>query len=62
METAAPTDKSVALPIVFLAVAVLAAAGMAAFGISGDQLAAAGSFATAMVAGTLAVAAYHVYA
>lgn len=61
METASSTDVGVGYPLVFGALAVLAAVGMAVFGFTGDQLAAAWAFAGAMVAGTLAVAAYHVY-
>ena len=61
METAASTDKHVALPMMFAAIAFLGAIGMAAFGITGDQAASGWSFAAAMVAGTLSVATYHVY-
>jgi len=61
METAAVTDKGVALPLMLGAIAVLAAVGLTAFGISGDQVAAGYSFAVAMLAGSLSVAAYHVY-
>jgi hypothetical protein len=61
METAAMTDKGVALPLVFGTIAVMAAVGMAAFGFTGDQVAAGYSFAMAMLAGSLAVAATHVY-
>lgn len=55
------TDKGVALPLVFGTVAVMATVGMAAFGVTGDQVAAGYSFALAMLAGSLAVAATHVY-
>ena len=55
------TDKGVALPLVFGAVAVLAAVGLTVFGFTGDQVAAGYSFAVAMLAGSLSVAAYHVY-
>lgn len=61
METASSTDLGVGYPLVFGALAVLAALGMAVFGFTGDQLAAAWTFAGAMVAGSLSVAAYHVY-
>ena len=61
METSAPTDKHVALPMTFTAIALLGAAGMVAFGITGDQVASGWSFAAAMVAGTLSVATYHAY-
>lgn len=61
METAASTDMRVGLPLVFGVLAVIAAVGMAAFGIAGDQLASGLSFAAAMTAATLAVVAYHVY-
>lgn len=61
METASSSDLAVGFPLVFGVLAVLASLGLAVFGFSGDQLAAAWSFAGAMVAGTLAVAAYHVY-
>ena len=61
METAAVTDKGVALPMVFGAVAVLAAVALTVFGFTGDQVAAGYAFAVAMLAGSLSVAAYHVY-
>lgn len=61
METATTTDKGVALPLVFGAVAVLAAVGLTVFGFTGDQVAAGYAFALAMLAGSLSVAAYHVY-
>lgn len=61
METADSTDASVGLPLLFGIVAVLGAAGLAAFGFTGDQVASGLSFAIAMIAGTLSVAAYHVY-
>lgn len=62
MESASTTDKGVGFGLLFGAVAMLAAVALAGFGLSGDQVAAGGSFAVAMLAGALAVAAYHVYA
>ncbi|WP_254838223.1 DUF7525 family protein [Natronomonas marina] len=61
MTTTASTDKRVAFPLALGAVALLGAVGMTVFGITGDQVASGWSFAVAMVAGSLAVAAYHVY-
>jgi hypothetical protein len=61
METAAVTDKGVALPMLFGAIAVLAAVGLTAFGFTGNQVASGWAFAIAMLAGSLSVAAYHVY-
>lgn len=61
MTTAASTDRRVAMPLVFGVIAVLGAVGMTVFGMSGDQVASGWSFTVAMVAGSLAVAAYHVY-
>ncbi len=62
METASASDRAVGLGLLFGAVAVIGSLGMAAYGMAGDQMAAGGSFAVAMIAGSLAVAAYHVYA
>jgi hypothetical protein len=62
MATTDSTDKGVGLPILFGVIAVLGAAGLAAFGITGDQVASGWSFAVAMAAGALSVAAYHAYA
>ena len=61
MTTSATTDERVGVPVALGAVSVFAAVGMAVFGLSGDQVAAGSSFAAAMVAGTLAVAAAHAY-
>lgn len=61
MPSAATTDTRVAMPLAFGALAVLGAVGMTVFGMTGDQVASGWSFAVAMAAGTLAVAAYHVY-
>ena len=61
METSTSTDEQIALPLAFGAVALLGAVGMVAFGITGDQVASGWSFAAAMVAGALSVAAYHAY-
>ncbi|MFQ3317967.1 MAG: hypothetical protein ACI8UR_001415 [Natronomonas sp.] len=61
METAASTDMRVGFPLVFGVIAVLGAIAMTVFGITGDQLASGLAFAAAMVAGSLSVAAYHVY-
>lgn len=62
METADSTDKGIGFPILFGIVAVLGAVGLAAFGFTGDQAAAGWSFAVAMLAGALSIAAYHRYA
>ncbi len=62
METADSTDKGVGFPVLFGIIAVLAAVGLAVFGFTGDQVAAGWSFAVAMLAGGLSVAAYHRYA
>ncbi len=61
MTTAASTDKRVGIPLAFGTLAALGAVGMTVFGMTGDQVASGWSFAVAMLAGTLAVAAYHVY-
>jgi hypothetical protein len=61
MATASTTDKSVGFPLVLGVLAVLGAVGMTVFGFTGDQLASGLSFGVAMLAGSLAVAAYHVY-
>lgn len=61
MTSAASTDRRVAFPLVFGVLAVLGAVGMTVFGMTGDQVASGWSFAVAMVAGTLAITAYHVY-
>lgn len=62
METATSTDKGVGFSALFIVIAVLGAAGLAVFGFTGDQTAAAWSFAAAMVGGSLSVASYHLYA
>ncbi|MDR9381002.1 MAG: hypothetical protein RI560_04925 [Natronomonas sp.] len=61
METADSTDSGVGFPVLFAIIAVLGAAGMAAFGFTGAQTASGISFAVAMLAGSLSVAAYHIY-
>lgn len=61
MESAAATDKGVGFSLALGAVAVLGAVGLTVFGFTGDQSAAGWSFALAMIAGSLAIAAYHVY-
>lgn len=61
METANSTDKGVGFPVLFGVIAVLGAAGLAAFGITGDNATAAWSFAVAMIAGSLSIASYHRY-
>lgn len=61
METADSTDKGIGLPVLFGVLAVLGAVGLAVFGITGDQVASGLSFAVAMLAGALSVAAYHRY-
>jgi len=61
MATTDSTDKGVGFPVLFGVVAVLGAVGLAAFGITGDQTASGWSFAVAMIAGSLSVAAYHAY-
>lgn len=62
METADSTDRGVGLAIVFSIVAVLGAVGLTVFGFTGDQLAAGGAFGVAVLGGSLAIAAYHLYA
>ena len=57
----ASSDKRIAVPLIFGLVALFGAVGMAVFGITGDQVASGWSFAVAMVAGGLSVAAYHAY-
>jgi hypothetical protein len=58
-ETVGGTDMGLGLAMAFTVLAVVAAAGMA---LGGErQLLVAGLFAGALVAGTLAVAAPHVY-
>lgn len=61
MATASTTDKRVGFPLVLGILAVLGAVGMTVFGFTGDQLQAGLSFGVAMLAGSLAIAAYHVY-
>lgn len=61
METASSTDESVGFPLLLGAISVLGAVGLAVFGFTGDQVAAGWSFALAMLAACLAVAAQHVY-
>ncbi|CCI69575.1 uncharacterized protein NP_0379C [Natronomonas pharaonis DSM 2160] len=61
METANSTDKGVGFSMLFGVIAVLGAVGLAVFGVTGDQLAAGWSFAVAVAAGGLSVAAYHLY-
>lgn len=61
METAVATDKGVGFSLALGTIAVLGAVGLAIFGFTGDQTAAGVSFAVAMLAGSLAIAAYHVY-
>jgi hypothetical protein len=61
MATASTTDKGVGFPLVLGVLAMLGAAGMTVFGFTGDQVAAGLSFGAAMLAGSLAIAAYHVY-
>jgi ABC-type uncharacterized transport system permease subunit len=61
MTSSATTDNGVGVPLALGTIAVLGAGGMAAFGLSGDQAASGWSFAVALAAGTLAVAAVHVY-
>jgi hypothetical protein len=62
METATSTDKGVGFSALFIVIAVLGAAGLAVFGFTGDQTAAAWAFAAAMIGGSLSVASYHLYA
>jgi hypothetical protein len=66
METADSTDKGVGLPVLFAVVAVLGAVGLAVFGLppttTGDKIASGWSFAVAMLAASLSVASYHLYA
>lgn len=61
METATGSDKGVGFGLLFGAVAVMGALAMAAYGFSGNQMAAGWAFAVAMLSGSLAVAAYHLY-
>jgi hypothetical protein len=61
MTNSATTDTGVGIPLALGTIAVLGAVGMAVFGLSGDQVASGWSFAVAVAAGTLAVAAAHVY-
>jgi len=61
METASVSDKGVGFSLLFGAVGLLGAVGLAVFGFTGDQSASAWSFAAAMLGGSLAIAAYHVY-
>ncbi|MCQ4333070.1 hypothetical protein KM295_06075 [Natronomonas sp. F2-12] len=61
METTDSTDKGVGFPVLFGVIAVLGAVGLATFGFTGDQTASGISFAVAMLAGGLSVAAYHAY-
>lgn len=58
-ETVGPTDMGIGLAMVFTVLAVVAAAGMAVA--VEFQVVTAWLFAAAMVAGTIAVAAPHVY-
>ena len=57
----ASSDKRIAVPLTFGLVALFGAVGMTVFGITGDQVASGWSFAVAMVAAGLSVAAYHAY-
>jgi hypothetical protein len=61
MTNSATTDTGVGIPLALGTIATLGAVGMAVFGLSGDQVASGWSFAVAVAAGTLAVAAAHVY-
>jgi hypothetical protein len=62
METAsASSDKGIGLTILFALVALLGVGGMFAAGLSGDQLIAAVGFAIAIIAGSLAVSATHLF-
>jgi len=58
-ETAGPSDMGIGLGILFGVLAVVAAGAMAVT--VETQVVAAWAFAGAMVAGTLAVAAFHIY-
>lgn len=62
METDTVTsDKGLGLAVTFSLLSVLAAAAMLGTGLVHFQLAAAWSFAAAMVAGVLAILAIHLY-
>ena len=61
METATSTDKGVGFSALFIVIALLGAAGLAVFGFTGDQTAAAWAFAVAMIGGSLSIASYHLY-
>jgi hypothetical protein len=59
VETASQSDLGFGLSIVFGLLAILAAATM--YIAHADQLVAGGAFAFAMIAGSLAIAAVHLY-
>jgi len=58
-ETVARSDMGIGLAMFFVVVAIVGAAGM--FVAASDQIIAAWSFAGAMIAGSLAVVAVHLY-
>ena len=62
METAAASsDKAIGLTILLSIVALLGAVGMFVAGLTGDQLIAAVGFGVAIIAGSLAVSATHLF-
>lgn len=61
METASASDKGVGFSLLFGAIGLLGAIGLAVFGFTGDQTASGLSFAVAMLGGAFAIAAYHLY-
>ncbi|PSP96991.1 hypothetical protein BRC89_12770 [Halobacteriales archaeon QS_4_70_19] len=61
MESTATSDMSVGLSVLFGAFGVIAALAMLLTAIGHDQLGSGIAFAVAMIAGSLAVAAVHLY-
>jgi hypothetical protein len=62
METAAASsDKGIGLTILLSIVALLGVVGMFVAGLTGDQLIAAVGFGVAIIAGSLAVSATHLF-
>jgi protein-S-isoprenylcysteine O-methyltransferase Ste14 len=62
METAAASsDKAIGLTILLSIVALLGVVGMFIAGLTGDQLIAAVGFGVAIIAGSLAVSATHLF-
>ena len=62
METAAASsEKGIGLTILLSIVALLGVVGMFVAGLTGDQLIAAAGFGVAIIAGSLAVSATHLF-